>query len=53
MAKKLSNQCLCKATSGKFKVADIRPLVEGARFVCGKCGRAAASKGNLCDPRRL
>ena len=27
-------------------------LVKGAKFVCGKCGRAAAKKKSMCKPRK-
>lgn len=30
-----------------------KKLVKGARFLCGKCGRAAAKAQNLCEPERL
>ncbi len=44
---------LCKATKGDYSLKDIRPLVRDARFICAKCGRAAASSKNLCEPKRL
>ncbi len=33
--------------------ADYKKLVKGARFICGKCGRAAAKAQNLCEPEKL
>ncbi len=27
--------------------------VKGARFVCARCGRAAAKKKNLCKPKKM
>lgn len=27
-------------------------LVKGAKFVCTRCGRAAAKKKNLCKPQK-
>jgi hypothetical protein len=44
---------LCKATKGDFRLRDIRPLVREPRVICEKCGRAAASKKSLCQPKRL
>jgi hypothetical protein len=41
---------LCKICSGEFELKDLRPLVKDAKYVCAKCGRAAASKGSLCKP---
>ncbi len=49
----LERTCLCKATKGDFSLKKIRPLVRDARFICAKCGRAAASAKNLCAPKRL
>jgi hypothetical protein len=28
-------------------------LVKGAKFICRKCGRAAANDQNLCEPEKL
>jgi hypothetical protein len=28
-------------------------LVDQARFVCGKCGRAANEKKRLCEPQKI
>jgi hypothetical protein len=44
---------LCKATKGSFRLRDIRPLVREPKFICERCGRAAASKKSLCEPKRL
>jgi len=30
-----------------------KKLVKGAKFFCTKCGRAAASEKNLCEPEKL
>lgn len=30
-----------------------KSLVKGARFICKKCGRAAAKDFNLCEPEKL
>jgi hypothetical protein len=39
--------CL-KETPKKYKA-----LLRNARYVCKKCGRAAASSENLCKPSKL
>jgi len=43
---------LCKAVKDA-QVKDLIPLVRDAKFICEKCGRAAASKKNLCSPKKL
>lgn len=43
---------LC-ALMGCEDIADIAPLVGEARFICGRCGRAAEKKKNLCKPKKL
>jgi hypothetical protein len=32
---------------------EYRRLVRGAKFLCRKCGRAAAHQKNLCEPEKL
>jgi hypothetical protein len=32
---------------------DYRQLVRDAKYVCKVCGRAAADKMNLCQPKKL
>ena len=32
------------------QMADLAALVGDGRFICGQCGRVAASPDNLCDP---
>ncbi|MBM4305863.1 MAG: hypothetical protein FJ115_03445 [Deltaproteobacteria bacterium] len=32
---------------------EYKRLVRGAKFICKKCGRAAAKKKNLCEPETL
>jgi len=49
----LAGVSLCKAAAGGFRLKDVRPLVRDAKFICAKCGRAAAKKGNLCAPKPL
>ncbi len=52
LGKDLQHTTLCKAVKGA-KMKEIVALVRDARFICEKCGRAAANKGNLCAPRKL
>ena len=28
-------------------------LVNGAKFICKQCGRAAANRKNLCEPEKI
>jgi len=43
---------MCKlADKGKIKKA--AELAKGAKFICTKCARAAASEENLCKPKKL
>ena len=32
---------------------EYKRLVRGAKFLCKKCGRAAAHQKNLCEPEKL
>ena len=43
------DKLLCKLAK-KGRIKKIGELAKGARFVCAKCGRAAARAGNLCKP---
>lgn len=43
---------LCKLAK-KGKIDEIGALALDARFVCAKCGRAAANSENLCKPRKI
>ena len=36
----------------KKKFAKYSEIVGGAEYICKKCGRAAASKSNLCKPEK-
>jgi hypothetical protein len=38
------------AESGDCTLEEIKALVKDAKFVCKKCGRAAAAEENLCEP---
>ncbi|NMC05435.1 MAG: hypothetical protein GYA24_09495 [Candidatus Lokiarchaeota archaeon] len=47
-------QHLCKlVTEDKVPLDKLKPLVKDAKFICGGCGRTAAKKENLCDPKPL
>jgi len=52
VGKDLKDTVLCKAVKDA-QVKDLIPLVRDANFICEKCGRAAASKKNLCSPKKL
>jgi len=43
---------LCRPAK-KEKFDEIGRPARNARFVCGKCGRAAEQKENLCKPREI
>jgi hypothetical protein len=47
---------LCKLTEKKCpekKFEKYAALVASPGFICTKCGRAAASKKNLCKPKQI
>ena len=45
---------LCNlADSGIISLEDMKALVKDPRFICKKCGRAAAMVENLCEPDPL
>jgi len=50
MAKKAKKACKLFA---KGKLARLGDLARDARFICEKCGRAAAKAANLCKPREI
>ncbi len=52
VSKDLKGTVLCKAVKDA-KVKDLIPLVRDAKYICEKCGRAAASKKSLCSPKKL
>ena len=41
------------AESGAVTLADMKALVKDSKFICKKCGRAAANAENLCDAEAL
>ncbi len=47
---------LCKLVKKDFPADEFKKytvLVGSPRFICTKCGRAAASEENLCKPRAV
>ena len=44
---------LCQLVEKKTPPEELKKLIKGAKFMCSKCGRAAASKDNLCAPVEL
>ena len=49
---KLAKAHLCSlAEKGEMKA--VAQLAKGAKFLCEKCGRAAAKADNLCKPVKL
>ncbi len=53
---KLKGKSLCRLVEDKIlrKEPDAyKKLVEAPKFVCLKCGRAANSRKNLCDPVKI
>jgi hypothetical protein len=53
---KLKGKSLCKLVDDKVLKKDLpgyMGLIDAPRFVCGKCGRAANRKKNLCDPKEI
>ncbi len=46
---------LCSWKRGKYeeKLDKLSALVRNPRYVCVRCGRAAADKDQLCKPARL
>lgn len=43
---------LCKLVK-REDLEKVKKLVKDAEYFCKKCGRAAHSKDNLCDPSRI
>jgi hypothetical protein len=37
----------------KDSLKDYEDLVRGTKYVCKKCGRAAARRKHLCKPKKL
>ena len=47
-------QHLCDiAERGEIALEQMKDLVRDAKFICRKCGRAAAREENLCEPEPL
>jgi len=53
MAKKDKTLCKWKRREIDERFAELREIVTQPRYVCGKCGRAAAKKKWLCKPKAL
>ena len=49
---KLAKAHLCSLVS-KGEMKAVAQLAKGAKFICTKCGRAAAKADNLCKPEKL
>ncbi|MBW8002507.1 MAG: hypothetical protein FVQ80_10865 [Planctomycetes bacterium] len=50
------NQHLCYLVNLGFqqrRPAEYRSLIKEPKFICKKCGRAAAKAKNLCNPAKL
>jgi len=44
---------LCAVIAGGYGFKQVHALVMDPKFICAKCGRAAAAKRNLCKARKL
>ena len=44
---------LCNLAENGADVQTVKNLVKDAKFLCKKCGRAAAKEENLCEPIKL
>ena len=44
---------MCQLVEKKTPADELKKLIKGAKFMCGKCGRAAADKAHLCAPVEL
>lgn len=52
----MSKKTLCKLVKDDYvkdNFKEYAELVEGAKFICKKCGRAAQKEENLCDPKKI
>lgn len=53
---KLKEKSLCKLVGNKILKKNLEAyseLIRDPNFVCGKCGRAAKDKKNLCEPEKI
>jgi hypothetical protein len=53
---KLKGKSLCKLVGNKMLKKDLEAymrLIDAPTHVCTKCGRAANSKKNLCQPEKI
>ena len=53
MAKDRKTLCQWKKDEIKDNFEALKEIVRSPRFVCRKCGRAAAEKRCLCKPAKL
>lgn len=53
MGKKKGHDAHLCSLMGCEELGDIVPLVVDARYICGRCGRAARKKKNLCKPGKI
>lgn len=52
----INKEKLCKLSDKSYpkkKFKEYAGLVKSPEFICEKCGRAAASKKNLCKPEKI
>jgi len=45
--------CALACCECRTNLAELRPLVKNAKYICKECGRAAANADNLCHPEPL
>lgn len=48
-----SNHLCDMAGTGEISLSAFKELVKNPKFMCKKCGRAAAKEDNLCEPVSL
>ena len=48
-----SNHLCDMAQQGEITLSEFKELVKDLKFICKKCGRAAAKEDNLCEPVSL
>jgi len=53
MASDKKSLCKWKNDDIASDAKKFKKLVKDAKYFCGKCGRSAKSKSNLCKPREL
>jgi rubrerythrin len=53
MSDKPKRLCKWKKSDYKDRLDELRQLVNDAKYVCKRCGRAANDKKALCDPAKI